>query len=181
VILASLLGVWILLSTVLPAGGRAMIDHIAPIPAGADILMTQREAVNDAWDLPVADTMEPFFKRYPEWTAYTKEGDGFDWGWYYAFQQVGDQKTETLTEAYITGRMERDRLAGLLAYAAPPVLFERLLQSLAGTDVASVLGYESRVRAFHGDLRAFYYPRLFRNEPFDPTVLADLPQFSPKG
>ncbi len=179
VILASLIGVWILLSTVLPAGGRVVIELLVPIPTGAEILMTQREAVNDAWDLPVEDTMEPFVERHPKWAGYTYTGEGFDWGWYYAFQQVGDQRAEHLSQAYTAGRVERDRLAGLFAIAAPPALLERLLQNLAGTDMRSVLDYEGRVRAFHAELRSFYYPGLFRDDPFDPGLLADLPQFSP--
>jgi len=179
VILASLIGVWVLLSTVLPAASRVIIDRMVPIPAGADILMTQREAVNDAWDLPVENTMEPFLERHPEWAGYTHTGEGFDWGWYYAFQQVGDQTAEHLSQAYTAGRIERDRMAGLFAIAAPPALLERQLQNLAGTDMRSVLAYEGRVRAFHAELRAFYYPGLFGNEPFDPGRLADLPQFSP--
>jgi len=178
VILATLVGVWILLGTILPAGGRMLVDRLVPVPSGADILMTQREAVNDGWDLPVEDTMLPFFKRHSEWAGYTKKGEGFDWAWYYAFQQVGDQKTEHLSSAYNAGRFERDRMAGLLAFAAPPALLERLLQKLAKTDMNSMLAYEARVRAFHAELRSFYYPGLFRNEPFDPNRLTDLPQFS---
>ncbi|MDJ0918454.1 MAG: DUF3526 domain-containing protein [Woeseiaceae bacterium] len=179
VILASLIGVWVLLSTIMPAGSRAIIDVMVPIPTGAEILMTQREAVNDAWDLPVEDTMEPFTERHPEWTGYTHTGEGFDWGWYYAFQQVGDQTAEQLSQAYTAGRVERDRLAGLFAIAAPPALLERLLQNLAGTDMGSVLAYEGRVRDFHAELRSFHYPGLFGDAPFDPGRLADLPQFSP--
>lgn len=177
-ILASLIGVWILLSTVLPAGSRVIIDQMVPIPTGAEILMTQREAVNDAWDLPVEATLEPFVERYPEWEGYTHTGEGFDWGWYYAFQQVGDQTAEQLSAAYTAGRIERNRLAGLFAIVAPPALLERLLQNLAGTDMQSVLEYEGRVRAFHAELRAFYYPGLFGNDPFDSGLLPELPQFS---
>ena len=178
VILATLVGVWILLGTILPAGGRMLIDRLVPIPSGAEILMTQREAVNDAWDLPVEDTMTPFFERYPQWGSYTHTGEGFDWAWYYAFQQMGDQQAKHLSSAYRAGRLERDRMAGLLAFAAPPALLERLLQKLAATDVSSALTYEDQVRSFHSELRAFYYPGFFGDEPFDPNRLADLPQFS---
>ena len=178
VILASLIGLWILVSTVLPAGSRAIIDRVVPIPASSEILMTQREAVNDAWDLPVEATMRPFTERHPEWAGYTHTGDGFDWGWYYAFQQVGDQSAERLSEAYTTGRLERDRLAGLFAIVAPPALLERLLQQLAGTDTRSVLAYEDRVRNFHAELRAFYYPGLFGEDSFDPALQTNLPEFS---
>ncbi len=178
VILASLIGVWILLGTLIPAGSRAIIDQLVPVPTGADILMTQREAVNDAWDLPVEDTMRPFMERHAEWTGYVHSGDGFDWGWYYAFQQVGDQRTEHLSTAFTEGRIERDRLAGLFAFAAPPALLERLLQKLAGTEMRSVLAYEDRVRTFHAELREFYYPGLFGGGTFDPTLHAELPRFS---
>jgi ABC-2 type transport system permease protein len=56
---------------------------------------------------------------------------------------------------------------------------ERSLQRLAGTDLRASLAYEARVRAFHAELRAFYYPRLFRGTAFDPAELRDLPSFEP--
>jgi ABC-2 type transport system permease protein len=58
------------------------------------------------------------------------------------------------------------------------VLLERSLQALAGTDVRASLAYEARVRDFHAALRAFYYPRLFRHEVFDPAALETLPRFA---
>jgi len=177
VILATLVALWILLGVVVPAAGRMAIDRAVPMPSGADIIMTQREAVNDAWDLPKATTMTAFVERDPQWAAYTAVERPFEWKWYYAFQQVGDQKARALSEAYTAGRMARDRLAGWLAITAPPVLLERALQSLARTDMRAMLAYEARVRAFHASLRAFYYPKLFRDERFDPAALDALPQF----
>lgn len=177
VILACLIGVWVLLSTIIPAGGRALIDQVVQIPSGADILMTQREAVNDAWDLPKEDTMQPFLARHPEWANTPKIDGPWDWKWYYAFQQVGDQKAEGLSLAYSTGRIERDRMAGLLALAAPPALLERSLQRLADTDVSAVLDYENEVRAFHSELRSFYYPGLFGDKPFEKSAVENLPVF----
>ncbi|MDG1205243.1 MAG: DUF3526 domain-containing protein [Pseudomonadales bacterium] len=179
VILSALIGVWVLLGTIVPAGGRVFIDRIVPVPSGSEILLTQREAVNDAWDLPVETTMTAFFERHAEWKGYTKTGDGFDWAWFYAFQQVGDQETERLSVAYSKGRRERDRLAGLLSLASPPALLERSLQRLAQTDSAASLVYETEVRQFHLALRKFYYPRLFREEPFNVETFTKLPQFSP--
>ncbi len=179
VILAALIGVLVMFGTILPTGSRLVIDELVTVPSGADILMTQREAVNDAWDLPVSETMVPFVERHPEWAGYAHEGEGFDWPWYYAFQQVGDQKAETLSTSYQQGRIARDRLAGLTAIFAPPALLERSLQQLAGTDLLSAIAYENEVRGFHAALRTFYYPMLFGQEPYDPEKLGELPQFSP--
>ena len=39
-------------------------------------------------------------------------------------------------------------------------------------------GFEARVRAFHAELRQFYYPRLFRNERFDPAQFEAMPRFT---
>lgn len=177
VILTSLIGIWILLGTLVPAAGRLLIDNMVPVPSGAEILMTQREAVNDAWDLPKEDTMQPFLERHPEWID-TPEIEGpWDWKWYYAFQQVGDQTAEELTVAYREGRIQRDRLAGVLAYLTPPVLLERSLQSLAETDMSAAMAYEDEVRTFHAELRSFYYPGLFGGKVFDLSELNHLPTF----
>ncbi len=172
------MALWILLGVVVPAAGRMAIDRAVPVPSGADIVMTQREAVNGAWDLPKAKTMAAFVERYPQWADHTAVERPFEWKWYFAFQQVGDQKAQALSEAYTAGRLERDRLAGRLAFIAPPVLLERALQGLAKTDLPSTLAYEARVRAFHARLREFYYPKLFRDEGFDPATLDAIPQFA---
>lgn len=179
VILATLLALWILLGAVIPAAGRVAIDRAVPLPSGAELMLTQREAVNDAWDLPKAVTMSAFIERHPEWAGQAAVTRPFEWKWYYAFQQVGDQKAQALSEAYTVGRLARDRWAGRLALAAPPVLLQRALQALAGTDLRASLAYEARVRDFHAALRAWHYPKLFGEQPFDPAALEALPTFTP--
>ena len=45
-LLGQLLGVWVMLAIVLPSISRPIIENSVSIPSGADIQMTQREAVN---------------------------------------------------------------------------------------------------------------------------------------
>jgi len=179
VILAGLIGIWACLAVVLPASLRAGIDEAVPVPEGADILLVQREAVNAAWDLPKAATMEPFLERHPEWAPYGAVDAPFAWKWFFAFQQVGDQKAEALSQAYRRGRVARDDRAASLAWLAPPALLERTLESLSGTDLRAHLAYEDQIRAFHAQLRAFYYPKFFKDEPYDRRALEGLPRFEP--
>lgn len=177
VILVTLIGVWLLTSVVLPAGARLAIDRWVSLPSGSEILLLQRETVNDAWDLPREDTMDLFFERHPEWSEYTPAKGSFEWPWYYAFQQVGDQKAEPLATAYRDGRLQRDHLAFWVSLVAPPSLLERSLQSLANTDLRSSIDYEERVRRYHARLREFYYPKFFRHQAFDKAVLKKLPKY----
>ena len=179
--LTALVGVWLALAVIVPAAIKVSVESIVPLPDGGEILFTQREAVNDAWDLPKAATMEPFIARHPEWADYTEVGQPFEWKWYYAFQQVGDQTVEPLSDAFREGRIRRDRLAGLLAWLAPPALAERALQALAGTGLAATLAYEQQVREFHTALREYYYPRLFRDEPVSNASLEQRPDFAEPG
>ncbi len=177
VILMSLLSIWLVMSVIFPASARALIDRVVPTPTGAEILLMQRETVNDAWDLPREETMTPFFDRHPDWIDYTPAEDGFEWPWYYAFQQVGDQRTEPITNAYREGRMRRERFAAAASLLSPPSLLERSLQTLAKTDFNAAMAYEARVRQFHAQLRDFYYPKFYRNEPFEKSGLDNLPVF----
>ena len=179
--LTALVGAWLAFAVVVPAAIKVSVEMIVPLPDGGEILFTQREAVNDAWDLPKAATMDPFIERHPEWADYTEVEQPFEWKWYYAFQQVGDQTVEPLSRAYREGRVRRDELAGSLAWLSPPALAERALQALAGTDVTATLAYERQVRGFHAALREYYYPRLFRDEPVSDASLAQRPEFPETG
>jgi ABC-2 type transport system permease protein len=179
VVLTMLVGIWLALALLVPAVSRAAIDAAVPVPDGAEILMLQREAVNDAWDKPKAATMEPFIARYREWAPLAKVTKPFEWKWYYAFQQVGDMQAEPLAKAYRDGRLARDRAAGWAALLSPTAFVERGLERLAGTDTAAMIAYEERVRAFHAELRAFHYPLLFRDPLYDPAVLDRLPRYQP--
>lgn len=179
VILTGLIGFWLLLTAILPAISRVSIERAIPIPAGGDIVLTQREAVNDAWDLPKNVTMDAFVARHPDWENHAQISRPFEWKWYYAFQQVGDQSAEALSASYREGILERDRAASLAAFVSPPVLIDRALQGLAGTDTRAALAYDTAVRDFHARLRTWFYPKLFLEEPFDRAAVSDLPAFQP--
>lgn len=176
-LLTVMAGAWLMLAVVVPAAGRVLIERAVPVPAGADIMMVQRETVNNGWDRPRDETMQAFLVRHPEWADYSQVERGFEWKWYYAFQQVGDQTAEDLSRAYDEGRRARDKAASMISCLAPPALMERTLQSLAGTDVAATLAYEQSIRNFHAELRAFYYPRLFREETYSAEAAEGLPSY----
>ena len=166
--LTIMLGIWLFVCAVIPASLTQVINKSVPLPDGGEIVLTQREAVNDAWDLPKEETYAPFLERHPDWADHTGwDSDAFEWKWYYAFQQVGDQTAEPLSVAYREGREKRDLLAGRASLISPATLMQRTLERLAQTDMKSAMTYETDVRDFHAQLRARYYPRMFKSEDFD--------------
>jgi ABC-2 type transport system permease protein len=180
--LTIMLGVWLFLCAIIPAVATLGIERAVPLPDGGTIVLTQREAVNDAWDLPREATYEPFLERHPEWIDYTAWDDekGFEWKWYYAFQQVGDQTVEALSQSYRDGQARRDKLAKYVSAVSPVTLIQRTMEQLANTDLKSALVYEQSVRSFHANLRGWYYPKLFKFEEFDSSsALRTIPNFEP--
>ena len=176
VIAAMLVSVWLLLSLLVPLAGKTVVDRASPVVDGADIALLQREAVNDAWDLPKAATMDPFFEVHPEWSDTAPIGQ-WHWKWYFAFQHMGDLTAKDLSVAYRRSIAERDRLSGFVAFLSPAVAVQRAMQQAARTDVAAALAYDQRIRSYHTALREFYYPFLFTERPYDATDLAGAPAF----
>jgi ABC-2 type transport system permease protein len=60
VVLTVLIALWWSTAVLLPAAAGAAIERAVPLPAGGEIVLLQRETVNDAWDLPKETTMSAF-------------------------------------------------------------------------------------------------------------------------
>lgn len=174
---SSLIGMWVLFAFIIPILGDLAINKSVYSPKGGDIMLTQREAVNDAWDLPKSATMEPFIELYPALAPYTRMSSEFEWKWYYAFQQMGDVKAAKLSKAYRDAAEKKYDLAGIVSWFSPPLLLQRSLTRAANTDSIAAYAYEQQIRDYHQQLREFYYPWLFYKGDPTKTALENMPRF----
>ena len=178
VIATQLLGFWVVLALLVPFVGGGAITTLVAAPESSEIVLGQREVVNGAWDLPKDQTMHAFVDRHPEWRGKTEIRAPFEWKWYYAFQQVGDESVEELSLARRQSMATRHEVAGYLALLSPPLLTQHLLGRITETDIIAALRYDQAVRDFHVNLRNFYYPLLFNDTPFDLETLAEVPAYT---
>jgi ABC-2 type transport system permease protein len=176
---AALAACWLVLTLVLPTLSHIVINRAIPVGQGVELTLAQREAVNRAWDIPREETMERFFARHPEWRDTPPLPVEFHWKWYFAFHQVGDESVEDQVRAYRDGLEARDAAARALGWVLPPVGAQTALARLAGTDLDGQLAYQDRIRAYHKDLRQFYYGYLFDDLPFRRGDFAKAPGFGP--
>ena len=142
-----MLGAWLVTTVIVPVTAHTVINAVAETPEGGDIVLTQREAVNSAWDKPVKETWRAFIATHPQWADYTtfdpERDSSFNWKWYYAFQQVGDQTASGLSKAYQAATLQKDTIASYVALLSPSLLAQRLLSSAADTNVSAMVGYEN--------------------------------------
>lgn len=180
---ATLAAAWLVLVLVIPTLANVVINRAIPVNQGAEIALAQREAVHSAWDYPREDTMRRFYARHPELANSDPLEPSFEWKWYLAFHQNGDESVAEQVRAYREGLAARDRAGRALGWVLPSVGVQALLMRLAETDLTAQLAYQDRIRAFHERLRRFYYQYLFYDRPFGREDYARAPKYeeTPQG
>jgi ABC-2 type transport system permease protein len=175
-----LLGLWFVCTFIIPAAANVVINRYITGPQGGEILITHREAVNDAWEIPLQDTMDEFVATHPQWRDYTEIDGLFEWKWYFAFHQVGDQRVADLAQAYQDTSEKKYSVAGWTSWLSPSTFISRTMTRLAETDSIAAWEYEQEVRDYHASLRKFFYPYLFTSPEFDRSNLKKMPKFREK-
>ncbi|MHA6768916.1 DUF3526 domain-containing protein [Sphingobium ummariense] len=174
---ATLAGLWLVLTLILPTVAHVAINRAIPVGQGVELTLAQREAVNRAWDIPPGDTMRAFYANHPEWKDSPPLTDAFHYKWYLAFHQVGDESVAAKVAAYRNGIEARDAAAHSIGWLLPSVGVQSVMARLANTDVQAQLAYQDRIRAFHKQLRNFYYGYLFTDKPFGKADFEKAPKF----
>lgn len=173
---ARLLALWALAVLVLPTLGGLALDRAAPPVPGSAIALAQRQAVNDAWDLPKRDTFEAFFETHPEWRGTPEVTGRFHWKWYFAFQHVADRRVEPLLDEAAGARETRQQSRTALGFALPTVALQNLFDGLSDQGIEGGAARLAAASAFHDRLRVAMYPLLFTERPLTVEAMDALPR-----
>lgn len=173
----ALVGLWAVLTLVLPTLGNAALNRAVPVRQGVELMLAQRQAVHGAWDQPREETLARFLRSYPQWQHRATLPEGFHWKWYFAFQHLGDLSVAPQVAAYREALVARQRATEALGLALPGVGLQAVLHRAAQTDLLAQLAYQDAITAFHTRLREHYYPYLFDEKPYGLDDFAQLPRF----
>lgn len=156
-----LLSVWLVLIILAPAGINSYVSSKYPIPEALSTAIAQRDGYHVKWDTDKVATIEKFYKHYPQFKSYGYPTDGFNWLWYYAMQQMGDDDSKTERDALNEKLKSRTQASKQLAAVLPNMHLQLSFNQLAGTSINQQLGYLEGARQFHEKLRLFFYPKVF--------------------
>jgi ABC-2 type transport system permease protein len=159
--LVTLLSIWIFLTLLAPALANIALSIRYPLPEALELTVKQRQGYHSTWDRPVQETMAEFYKHYPEWEGFPVPADRYSNAWYYAMQQRGDDEAAPAAAAYFETLQRRGRWMDAAATVIPPVAFQLALNGIARTDLDSHLQYLDSVKAFHEELKRFFFPVIF--------------------
>lgn len=173
-----LMGSWVLITLIVPALANIMISRAIPVGQGVDLMLSQRQAVHNAWEVPREETMRRFYQTYPELDNQQPLATGFQWKWYFAFHQLGDQHVADSVSGYQNALLEREQWTRRLGWVLPSVGVQSVMHGIAGTDLIAQLNYQERITQFHQQIREFYYDFLFLDKQFDLNDFESRPVFS---
>lgn len=174
---AVLLGLFVMLTIVLPNVVNSAITRFVPVKKGIELSMAQRQEVHQGWDLPKSAVMDKFFIHHPEWRDTPPVTGRFHWKWYYAMHQVGDEAVSAQAKQYRESLEQRESWTRNAGFFLPAVAVQVSLHRLAATDLAAQLEYMDKVSGFHAELRRSYYPFVFNEQPFGMQEFRRMPVF----
>ena len=172
----SLLGAWIFLTILAPALLNLAISTALPVSESFALTVEQREGYHQTWDKAKAETMQKFYRVYPQYSDVPIPEDKFSWGWYYAAQLMGDLEASGGSRNYAKKLETRDYWTNQIAQLLPTVNTQLAFNRLSRTDLQSHLDYLGSIRQYHTELREHFYPLIFRNAKTAEADWQALPQ-----
>jgi len=172
-----LLSIWLVLLILLPAGINAYITNKYPVPEALSTMISQRDGYHTKWDTDKKETLQKFYNHYPQFQEFGYPTEGFNWTWYYAMQQMGDDDSAKDTEALWQKMAERETASKQLSAFLPNMHLQLAFNELAGTSLDQHLNFLDATGNFHEELRLFFYPEIFKEVSAD-TI--DWKQFEPE-
>ena len=158
-----LLSTWLFLVVFLPVLINNYVSSQYPIEEAFTMTIKQRDEYHKRWDTNKQETMDKFYKHYPQFSKYTVQEEGFSWLWYYAMQQMGDDESKEEREAMYAKINNREQLSTTLALFFPPLQVQLAMNAIAKTSLTHHVTFLDATTKFHEELRLQFYPKIFEN------------------
>ncbi|WP_075343871.1 DUF3526 domain-containing protein [Tenacibaculum agarivorans] len=165
-----LLASWLVLVVFLPVLVNNYITNSYPIGEAYTMAIKQRDAYHEKWDTDKIATYEKFYAHYPHLRKYGMETEGFNWVWYYAMQQLGDDDSKEEREAMYAKIKKRELLSRKIARFFPPLKVQLSMNDIAKTSLTQHVDFLDATTKFHEKIRLDLYPKVFEKQ--DPSSIA---------
>jgi ABC-2 type transport system permease protein len=156
-----LLSTWVLFCLLIPAVVNNYLTVRYPVKEAYSTFIKQRDGYHNKWDKNPDSTMQAFFKHYPQFSHYKWESPKFNYMWYYAMQQLGDDESAPYSKAMHGKLQQRQHAAEVAAMLFMPMHAQLKLTGISGTDLSQQLQYLDSTSVFHENLKLHFYPKIF--------------------
>lgn len=162
-----LFSIWIFFIIILPATVNNYLVTTYPVPEALETTLKQRKGYHEKWDMDKKATMDKFFAHYPQFKSFAKDNGGFNWLWYYAMQQMGDDESAKYAKELQEKLESRTTVSSNIARYVPTLHMQIQLNEIAKSGLRNQLNYLEATNKFHEKNRLYFYPKIFNSEPVE--------------
>ena len=170
-----LVAIWLGLVVILPAAVNNYIVARYPVPEALATTLKQRKGYHEKWDMDKTATVEKFYAHYPQFRRVPTVAMPFDWRWYYAMQQLGDDESARESGELRAKVGQREAASRAIAQFIPTLHTQLQLNELAHSGLGNQLRFLDETTRFHEKIRLYFYPKIFSNAPVRAEKWADFP------
>jgi ABC-2 type transport system permease protein len=156
---------WLGLLLLVPAAVNQYLLVRYPLPEALATTVRQRKGYHEKWDLPQAPTVARFFAHYPQFRHFPLPAASFNWLWYYAMQQMGDDESAPQASELRRKLYQREAASRQLGLLLPSLHAQLGLNDLARSGLGNQVRFLDETSRFHEQLRLYFYPRIFGEQP----------------
>lgn len=156
-----LLSTWLLFCLLIPGITNNYISAKYPVPQAYTTLLKQRDGYHTKWDENKDSTMADFYRHYPQFSHYKWTKSSFDYLWYYAMQQLGDEESRDDSKAMKETLRRRQQSSSLISIFFPPMNAQLQFTEIAGSGLSQHLDFLDSTAAFHERKKLYFYPKIF--------------------
>lgn len=161
----TLLSLWLILLMLLPAALNNWVTNQYPVPEAYTTFIQQRNGYHQKWDTNKRETVEKFYTSYPQFESYGyPPEEGFNWLWYYAMQNLGDEESREQSNLMYTKITQRLYTSRFFSRFIPTLHTQLAFNNIAGSSLVNHLSFLNYADYFHEQTRLYFYPKIFANE-----------------
>jgi ABC-2 type transport system permease protein len=157
-----LLVCWVIFLIIIPAATNSLLENLYPVPEAFETVVANRDGYHSQWDKDKQGTIQQFKKHYPQFASYDlPEGKDFNWFWYYAMQQMGDDEAAKEAKNLMTKMAQREQFSKIVGWFLPSIQTQLSLNDLSHSGLKNQLNYLEAIENFHEQKRLLFYPKIF--------------------
>jgi ABC-2 type transport system permease protein len=156
---------WVMLTVVMPAISTAIINYRLPVSETFQTVVDSRDGYHTQWDKPKLATLQKFYEHYPQFSNFKLPEGDFNYLWYYAMQQMGDDESASASNQLQQKLRQREAFSGTLGTLFPSIHTSLTMNDLSKSGLKNQLNFQEELVKFHEKKRLYFYPKIFSESP----------------
>ncbi len=177
-----MIGIWLLLSFVIPSLFNFYIDISHPTGIKADMASEKRKIEESVWDLEPKVLLQKFYSHYPEYdTENPNDTIKYNPKHFVAYYDALEKQLIPIAKIHKDRENERKELMSKLSDFIPTLKIQKTLNQIGNTDFNSYKYFEESTLSFQIKWKKFIYHFIFKDKNLQINDYLTMPKYPKVG